>query len=682
MKSSHRIKAFIMAGLMSVSMVLSGCGNDDTTPKCSALMDTSDRSISVSVSKIDNLPADFLMGADVSSYLSLDKSGVTFYDYDGKVLDMDGFFALLKSGGIDLVRFRVWNDPYDNKGNGYGGGNCDTAAAVTMGKSATAAGLQVMIDYHYSDFWADPNKQMSPKAWLTMSDEEKAAALEAFTINSLTELKNAGVNVTIVSVGNETDNGMCGEKRWAGKCALYNAGSRAIRTVFPEALVAMHYSNPEHDYVEYARHLTEENVDYDIFGTSYYPYWHGTLENLTDTMKEIADITGKRVMVLETSWAYTLEDGDGSGNTVSHESNSDDPYYSFSVQGQADEISSVTQAIADVGDAALGCLYWEPAWIPVQYYNPQGKDADKVLESNRKKWEKFGSGWASSYASVYDPSDAGVYYGGSAVDNQALFDFAGYPLDSLNTFRYMREGHEAEGLVLSQVILPAPISIDYGEDVHDYLPMTVRGELDNKQRVTFNVSWDEEELAGITEVGEYTAHCTITDEIPGGDGTPRKVMIKINVLPANLLVNGDFERGDNTGWTISDPMAAVTTDDPYRGDHALHFWSEQTVAFTAVQTVTADHAGELVFSMRAQGGDMGDGHIVKIVITNETTGVSEEGSVTLAGWQKWQETGSLNDSGIMPLEVSAGDEVSVTIEVQGAAKGWGTIDDVFLSYRV
>ena len=192
------------------------------------------------------------------------------------------------------------------------------------------------------------------------------------------------MNVTIVSIGNETDNGMSGGTGWAEKCALYSAGSRAVREVFPDALVAIHYSNPEHDYVKYAQYLTDYKVDYDIFGTSYYPYWHGTLENLTSVMKEIADITGKRVMVLETSWAYTLEDGDGNGNTVSHEENSDDPYYSFSVQGQADEISSVTQAIADVGDAALGCLYWEPAWIPVKYYNPTGRDAAKILESNKR----------------------------------------------------------------------------------------------------------------------------------------------------------------------------------------------------------------------------------------------------------------------------------------------------------
>ena len=665
----------------SAMLLMSGCGGGSSEPKCSELMDRTARDVSVSVSRIDDLPADFVMGADVSSYLSIDKSGASFYDFEGNKVDMDGYFRLLKESGLDIVRFRVWNDPFDEKGRGYGGGNCDTSAAVTMGKSATKAGLQVMIDYHYSDFWADPGKQMTPKAWLLMSDDEKEAALEEFTRESLTALKDAGVNVTIVSVGNETDNGMSGEKGWTEKCALYNAGSRAVREVFPDAKVALHFSNPEHDYVTYARHISDCSVDYDIFGTSYYPYWHGTLENLTEVMSEIAEMTGKRVMVLETSWAYTLDDGDGSGNTVSHESNSANPFYSFSVQGQADEIASVTGAIADVGDAALGMMYWEPAWIPVGYYNPKGSDADKVLESNRKKWEKFGSGWASSYASVYDPDDAGKYYGGSAVDNQALFDFEGHPLDSLNTFRYMREGHELEGLTLSQVIMPAPVSMEIGEDIHAYLPMTVRGELDNKQRLTFNVEWDEEELRQLSAVGEYTVHCTITDEIPGSDGTPRKVMLKVNVLPHNLLMNGDFEKGDNTGWEISDPMAGVTGDDPYRGDYALHFWDDGAVAFTATQTVTADKDGELVFSMKAQGGDMGDGHVVKLIVKNEATGQTYEGSVTLTGWQSWKETGYYTEASAPVFEVSAGDKVTVTIEVKGAAGGWGTIDDVFLAYN-
>lgn len=109
---------------------------------------------------------------DVSSYLSLKNSGVKYYDYDGNELGNVEYFIFLKSCGVNYIRLRVWNDPYDSDGNGYGGGNNDLASAITMGKWASEAGLKVLIDFHYSDFWADPAKQKSPKAWAEYSFED------------------------------------------------------------------------------------------------------------------------------------------------------------------------------------------------------------------------------------------------------------------------------------------------------------------------------------------------------------------------------------------------------------------------------------------------------------------------------------------------------------------------------
>ena len=149
-------------------------------------------------------------------------------------------------------------------------------------------------------------------------------------------------------------------------------------------------------------------------------------------------------MVAETSWATTLEDGDGHDNTVREGSNDDLSVegmdYNFTVQGQANEISSVIKAISDVGEAGIGVMYWEPAWLPVNIYEKDAANAADTLAKNKAAWEEYGSGWASSYAKEYDPEDAGKWFGGSAVDNQALFDFTGKPLASLNVFQYVHIG--------------------------------------------------------------------------------------------------------------------------------------------------------------------------------------------------------------------------------------------------
>ncbi|MCD8074426.1 MAG: glycosyl hydrolase 53 family protein [Lachnospiraceae bacterium] len=500
----------------------------------------------IAVDRID-LPEDFMEGVDISSYASLIDSGVTFYDFDGNELDEAGFFELLAECGVNYVRIRVWNDPYDSEGNSYGGGNCDTDTAIRIGQWATEAGLKVAIDFHYSDFWADPGKQYAPKAWADMTLEEKTEALESWTRESLSAILEAGVDVGMVQIGNETTTGMAGESDWSNMCRLFSAGSAAVRAVSAEygqeILVALHFTNPESGkYETYAQILYQNGVDYDVFASSYYPYWHGTLENLTETLSAIAEKYDKYVMVAETSWAYTLEDGDGSGNTVAEGSNDtaygDLVYYDFSVQGQADEISAVIAAMADTTNG-IGVFYWEPAWIPVQVYNAESAEAETILSENQEIWETYGSGWASSYAAEYDPDDAGVYYGGSAVDNQALFNFQGHPLESLKTFSYVKTGTTAERIVTE------------------------------------------------TEAETETEFLDTVE---------------------NLLVNGDFEDGD-TGWTVTGNGGGIKdteTSNVWDGSWCLHFWSDSDFAFDAVQEVTLE-PGAYTLTVYVQGGDAAEG---------------------------------------------------------------------------
>ena len=379
-----------------------------------------------------NLPEDFILGMDASCVPSLENSGVKYYDHNGTEKDV---YQILSENGINYIRVRIWNDPYDANGNGYGGGNCDLANAIAIGQRATKYGLKLLVNFHYSDFWADPGKQAVPKAWKGLDIDAKSDALYTYTKDCLEQLVAAGVDIGMVQVGNETNGALCGENGsapdgWKNITQLMKAGSRAVREVCPDALVAIHFTNPERvgSYENYGKQLQEHRVDYDVFASSYYPYWHGTLSNLTTELNKIADQYGKKVMVAETSYAYSTADTDYHGNTVGSGSSTGHPY---TVQGQADQIRDVIQAVADM-HSGIGVFYWEGTWISV---------GGSSYQENAALWEKYGSGWASSFASEYDPKDAGQWYGGCAVDNQALFDKDGKALESLKIFTLVRSGN-------------------------------------------------------------------------------------------------------------------------------------------------------------------------------------------------------------------------------------------------
>ena len=414
-------------------LLLAGCG---TGKENAVKLETTEPAVTsdtLVVEKVENLPADFILGMDASCVPALEKSGVRYYDHEGQEKDV---YRILSENGINYIRVRIWNDPFDGAGNGYGGGNCDIHNAVTIGKRATENGMKLLVDFHYSDFWADPAKQMVPKAWASLDFDGKCDALYAFTKESLQLLKAAGVDIGMVQIGNETNGSLCGETEWAKICRLISAGAAAVRESCPETKVAVHFANPEKSgtYENYAKQLETYQVDYDVFASSYYPFWHGSMENLSNLLSEIARTYGKEVMVAETSYAYTAEDTDFSHNTVGAGSEVDG--YSFTVQGQADLVRDVIDLLANKTEKGIGVFYWEGTWISA---------GGKAYAENAALWEKYGSGWASSYAGAYDPDDAGKWYGGCAVDNQALFDAKGRALESLKVFALVRQGNDPAG---------------------------------------------------------------------------------------------------------------------------------------------------------------------------------------------------------------------------------------------
>lgn len=424
MKKSHMKLLALCLSASLCSTVFAGCGTEnretaDTETQTESQMEITTfpmpegpEESEIVVEPVENISDDYIRGMDASSVLVEEKSGVTYYGYDGKEQDV---FMTLAQSGVNYIRLRVWNDPYDKDGNGYGGGNNDVATAIELGKRATKYGMKVSIDFHYSDFWADPKRQHAPKAWEGMSADEKCDALYDFTKESLTKILDAGVNVGMVQIGNEINNGMSGETETDAVMNLLKSGSRAVREISDsckqDIQVVVHYTNIEdNDGIDWiAQTLSDSGVDYDIFGLSYYPFWDGTNENMQTVAKNLQDKYGKKVIIAETSYCYTAEDGDGNANSLVGTDDLVDGY-AATVQSQASMIRDICAAANDVGVA--GVFYWEGVWIPV----------GEATADNSPIWEKYGSGWASSYAADYDPDDAGLYYGGCSWDNQAMFD--------------------------------------------------------------------------------------------------------------------------------------------------------------------------------------------------------------------------------------------------------------------
>ena len=512
------------------------------------------------VEPIEGISDDFIRGMDASAVLALENSGVKYYNFDGEEQDV---FQTLSEAGVNYIRLRVWNDPYDENGNGYGGGNNDLPTAIELGKRATKYGMKVCIDFHYSDFWADPKRQHAPKAWEGMEIDEKCDALYDYTKDSLTQLFDEGVDVEMVQVGNEINNGMAGEYYLPNVTQLLKSGTKAVReiadTYNKDIQVVIHYTNIESngEIDSLASNLQNNDVDYDIMGLSYYPFWDGSFDNMQRISRYIQKTYNKKVMIAETSYCYTSEDGDGSGNSLV---GTDDIVkgYPATVQSQATMVRDVCAAANEAG--LEGVFYWEGTWIPV---GPATADNSPI-------WEKYGSGWASSYASDYDPDDAGLYYGGCSWDNQAMFDFTGHPLPSLNVFKYLKDGHDV------------PLAVDYVSDVSVTCNAGSAIELPEQVDVIYNnhaantqadVTWDEAQTAAIDPNvdGEYD----ITGSVDGGF----TVTCHVKVILKNLVQNPSFEDADTSMWKVtyegdSNPTDYQNkTDDAHTGDIAFHFWS-------------------------------------------------------------------------------------------------------------
>lgn len=281
---------------------------------------------------------DFVKGADISWITEMEASGRKFYDSSGKEMDC---FALMKSLGMNSIRLRVWVNPASNYNN--------TADVVVKALRAKNLGMRIMIDFHYSDDWADPSKQTKPKAWQNLDLEGLKSAIGTHTTEVLAELKKNDITPEWVQVGNETNNGMLwptgmASTNMSGFAQMINIGYDAVKSVFPTSKVIVHLANG-HDNNLFRwmfDGLTANGVKYDIIGMSLYPTWAGTdwktanakcLVNMNDMVARYH----KEVMIVEVGMTWDKAED---------------------CQQFISDLIVKTKSVSD--GKGLGVLYWEP----------------------------------------------------------------------------------------------------------------------------------------------------------------------------------------------------------------------------------------------------------------------------------------------------------------------------------
>lgn len=635
----------------------------------------------LNITKVGNLSEDFIMGMDISSVISEFASGVTYKDYEGKTIDnVTDFCKFLATNGITHIRVRVWNDPYDANGHGYGGGNNDVAKAKQIADACRAAGIKMLVDFHCSDLWTDPGKQQAPKAWKGYTLAKKETALKAYITDSLNEIDAAKDTVAMVQVGNETTSGFVGETDTTKMCTLFSAGASGVRAYNSNVKVVIHETNPEKGNVtKWAKLLNDNKVDYDILATSYYPYWHGTFDNLKSEFKKVKDTYRKDVMVAETSYAYTLNDSDGHANTVrvGNNDNSKNATEPFTEQGQGTAIRNLINAVNEVG--GLGVFYWEPAWLTVgDITGLSGSDLDNQIAKNKTKWEQYGSGWASSYAAEYDAKDAGTWFGGTAVDNEAMFYPDGTPTPGLHVWNYVKTGAVNKEVNIDSVGTSEELNetIKIGESNH--LPETITISY-TSGAVAETVKWNESDVSKIKldKTGTYKVSGTVAFSKKITQGAYKglssaDVLYTLTVLPANLIdkEDADFNKGTNYTAEGAALKAIPSTENPYSGKNSMSWWSK--AADTATVTYNKEFAlekGKYTFEAMAEGSE---GEYVTLQVLSTDGKVLFEGTPTgLAGWNNWQKPE-------VKFTVNEDMTVKVRVSLTIAAGGWGSADCLYL----
>ena len=285
--------------------------------------------------------AQFVRGADIGWLQQMEATGYRFYGNDGI---QKNCLVILKDHGINTVRLRVWVNPSNDPRSGH----CSKADVVEMALRAKKMGMRILIDFHYSDSWADPQKQNKPAAWANDPFPKLVKDVYQHTFDVLDTLKSVGIVPQWVQVGNEITGGMLwpdgSTAHWNQLAQLLNAGYKATKKVDPSTKVIIHLDqgNNNERFRTFFDNATKYGVHYDIIGASYYPFWLGTdykttIDDLGKNLDDMVKRYGKEVMVVEV------------GGEADHPQNT------------YDMLRAVIKKVKEVPNhKGLGVIYWEP----------------------------------------------------------------------------------------------------------------------------------------------------------------------------------------------------------------------------------------------------------------------------------------------------------------------------------
>lgn len=589
----------------------------------------------VQVNPVPGLRQDFIKGADVSMLPEMEKNGAVFYDVDGTKMDE---LQIMKNHGVNWIRVRIWNDPkYGVLG---GGGYTDEQRALELAKRAKAIGLKVLVDLHYSDGWADPGQQYTPHAWKNDSPQKLEQDVYDFTRKVVRDFQQQGTLPDMMQIGNEVKNGMLWPvgklpAKDGGKAfsRLMASGLKAVRDLDPDHKIKLMIHLPDGGdndvYRKFFDMLVKDNGvnDFDVIGFSYYPFWHGSLQDLQKNLDDVSARYGKEVVVAETAYGFTTDNYDQEKNHYGP-AEARRSGFTATVQGQASGLRGVMSDLAAVPDGrGLGLFYWEPDWYAVP-----------------------GAGWKAG--------------SGNNWENLSMFDQNGKALDSWDVFRDVSDETapvvpvtvtemdepEAEGSTGIPVKLPQSVLVTFSDEHQEMLPIV----------------W-KDSAPVYDKDGDYSVSGSV-------EKIDAPISCDVTIKPkANLLQNGDFESLSLDGWTVTgDKWTAQPTSGKgdAKGEGSLHYWGGTPYQFTMSQEVTGLTPGKYTVQVSAQGKEDSSKFCLFLIGDN---GEKKTAEISTTGWNQWRTVK------IADVEIKNGKAV-VGVDMKGAPDKWGSVDN-FKLYR-